>query len=77
LKTSKEKTTYELRLLCRNYNEDWIENGKKGIYVRYRKDNNYMIKRGNDYENRMLFTRPKCRLNNKIARLPLKKELKK
>jgi hypothetical protein len=25
----------------------------------------------------MLFTRPKCRLNNKIARLPLKKELKK
>jgi hypothetical protein len=31
-----------------------------------------MIKRGDDYENRMLFTCPKCGLSSKIARLPLK-----
>ena len=74
MKTDVDITTNEVRLLCRNCNAEWIEKIKKGIYVRYEKDNNYMIKRGDSNENRILFTCPKCGLNSKIARLSLKKE---
>lgn len=63
-------TTYEVRLLCRNCKKDWIENVKKGTYVRCEKDNNYMIK-AEDPSIKMLFECPKCGANNKIARLPL------
>ena len=63
--------TYEVRLLCRNCETDWIENVEKGTYVRYEKDNNYMIKADDSYENRMYFECPKCGANKKIARLSL------
>jgi hypothetical protein len=66
-----EDTTYEVRLFCRNCERDWIENVEKGVYVRYEKDNNYMIKAGDSYKNRMLFECPKCSAHKKIARLPL------
>ena len=56
-----EKTTYNVRLLCGNCNEEWIEQIEKGIYIRYEKDNNYMIKPGDSYDNRVLFTCPKCK----------------
>jgi len=70
IKENKEKS-YEVRLLCRNCNTDWIENVEKGIYVRSEKDNNYMIRIGDSYENRILFTCPNCKAQKKIARLPL------
>lgn len=66
-----KETTYEVRLLCRNCNKDWIENVEKGTYVRYEKDNNYMIKLRDGYDKRKLFTCPKCGAHTKIARLPL------
>ncbi|MFW6119906.1 MAG: hypothetical protein ACOC80_03265 [Petrotogales bacterium] len=68
-----EETTYEVRLLCRNCNHEWIENVEKGTYIRYEKDNNYMIKRGDSYKDRKLFTCPSCKAHKKIARLPLNK----
>jgi Zn finger protein HypA/HybF involved in hydrogenase expression len=70
-KKLEEETTYEVRLLCRNCETDWIEDIDKGNYVRYEKDNNYMIKADDSYENRKYFTCPKCGSNKKIARLPL------
>lgn len=66
-----KETTYEVRLLCRNCKTDWIENVEKGIYVRYGKDNNYMIRMSDSYKNRIFFTCPKCGAHTKIARLPL------
>jgi len=68
-----KKTTYEVRLLCRNCDKEWIENVEKGYYIRYEKDNNYLIKREDSYKNRKLFTCPECGAHNKIARLPIKK----
>ena len=66
-----EETTYEVRLLCRSCGTDWVEEIEKGIYVRYEKDNNYMIKPNESYENRMFFKCPKCKTQKKIARLPV------
>jgi hypothetical protein len=66
-----EDTTYEVRLLCRNCKTDWVENVEKGTYIRYEKDNNYMIKADDSYKKRMLFECPKCGAHKKIARLPL------
>jgi len=63
-------TTYEVRLLCRNCNTEWVESVEKGTYVRYEKDNNYMIKKGNSFEKRKFFNCPKCGAHTKIARLP-------
>ena len=64
-----EDTTYEVRLFCRNCETDWIKEVEKGIYVRYEKDNNYMIKANGS--NKQYFTCPKCGKHKKIARLPL------
>jgi hypothetical protein len=66
-----ESDTYEVRLMCRNCNNDWIQKIEKGIYIRYEKDNNYMIKAGDSYEDKSLFKCPKCSARDKIARLPL------
>jgi len=71
MKKKEEKTTYEVRLLCRNCEEDWIEEVDKGIYVRSEKDNNYMIKPGDAHKKRKFFTCPKCGAHTKIARRPL------
>ena len=69
MKEDKE-TTYEVRLLCRNCNTDWVERIEKGIYVRCEKDNNYMTKKGESFEKRKFFNCPKCNAHTKIARLP-------
>jgi hypothetical protein len=69
--TIDEDTTYDVRLLCRNCETDWIEKIEKGIYVRYEKDNNYLIKADDSHENKILFECPKCGAHTKIARLPL------
>jgi len=69
MKEDKE-TTYDVRLLCRNCNTEWVETIEKGTYVKYEKDNNYMIKRGNSFEKRKFFNCPKCSAHTKIARLP-------
>ena len=71
MRKKQEKTTYEVRLLFRNCEEDWIEEIDKGIYVRCEKDNNYMIKPGESYKKRKLFTCPKCGAHTKIARRSL------
>ena len=71
MKKKEEKTTYEVRLLCRNCEEDWIEEVDKGIYVRSEKDNNYMIKPGDAHKKRKFFTCHKCGAHTKIARRPL------
>ncbi len=63
------KTTYEVRLLCRNCNTEWVESIEKGTYVRYEKDNNYMIKIGISFEERKFFNCPKCGAHTKISRL--------
>ncbi len=70
-KKKKEKISYEVRLFCRNCEEDWIEEIDKGIYVRYEKDNNYMINKDAKKKNRKFFTCPKCGSHKKIARFPL------
>jgi hypothetical protein len=70
MKNEEKDTTYEVRLFCRNCKNDWIENIEKGIYVRYERDNNYMIKADGSSRKR-LFKCPKCGANKKIARLPL------
>ena len=71
MKMNEDKiTTYEVRLLCRNCNTEWVESVEKGTYVRYEKDNNYMIKIGISFEKRKFFNCPKCGAHTKIARLP-------
>ena len=64
-----KEATYEVRLLCRNCNTEWVESIEKGTHVRYEKDNNYMIKIGNSFEKRKFFNCPKCGTHTKIARL--------
>jgi len=64
-----KKETYDVRLLCRNCDHDWIEKVKRGTYVRYEKDNNYMINRGDSDKKRKLFTCPSCGAHKKITRL--------
>jgi hypothetical protein len=72
MKTDENKDkTYEVKLMCRNCKTDWIENVEKGVYVRYEKDNNYLIKAGDSYKNRIFFKCPKCGGHTKIARLPI------
>jgi Zn finger protein HypA/HybF involved in hydrogenase expression len=71
MKDEEKDTTYEVRLLCRNCNKDWIKEVEKGTYIRYEKDNNYMIKANDPKQNKILFQCPKCGAHNKIARLPL------
>ena len=71
MKKREEKTTYAIRLLCRNCEEDWMEEIEKGTYVRCEKDNNYMIKMGEPYKKRKLFTCPECGAHTKITRRPL------
>ncbi|GAI51560.1 unnamed protein product [marine sediment metagenome] len=61
----------ELRLLCRTCNMEWIEKRPKGYFVRYGKDNNYLINRDNP-EERKYFKCPHCGSRSKIARLPVK-----
>lgn len=70
-KKDEEDTTYEVRLFCRNCEEDWIEEIDKGIYIRYEKDNNYMIPKDGKKKEKKYFTCPKCGSHKKIARLPL------
>jgi hypothetical protein len=70
-KNDEEDNSYDVRLLCRNCKTDWIENVEKGIYVRYEKDNNYMIKADDEKRKRKYFRCPKCGAHKKIARLPL------
>ena len=71
MKVNKDKTTtYNVRLLCRNCNAEWVESVEKGTYVRSEKDNNYMIKTGDSFEKRKFFNCPKCGAHTKIARLP-------
>ena len=71
MKKEDEITTYPLRLKCRNCKKDWIEDVEKGIYVRYEKDNNYMIKADDEKRKRKYFKCPKCGAHKKIARLSL------
>ena len=70
-KDKEEDPTYEVRLFCRNCEKDWIQEVEKGIYVRYEKDNNYMIKADDKNGRKKYFKCPKCGANKKIARLPL------
>jgi len=65
-----KEITYNVKLLCRNCNTDWIEVVEKGTYIRYEKDNNYMIKIGDSSDKRKFFICPKCGANTKISRLP-------
>jgi predicted RNA-binding Zn-ribbon protein involved in translation (DUF1610 family) len=71
MKDEDQNRTYKVKLLCRNCDKEWIEDVEKGIYIRYEKDNNYMIKPGDSYKNRILFKCPNCGANKKIARLSL------
>jgi hypothetical protein len=68
MKNDDEDTTYEEKMLCRNCETEWIEKIEKGIYIRYEKDNNYMIKPDNPSK-KILFKCPKCGAQTKIARL--------
>ena len=67
-----KKTTFEVRLLCRNCNNDWIENVERGMYIRYEKDNNFMINKDDLKQKRKFFVCPSCGAKKKIARLPVK-----
>ena len=68
-----EKTTFDVRLFCRSCENDWKEEIDKGIFVRYEKDNNYMIGKGEPEKNKKYFRCPSCGSSKKIARLPLVK----
>ena len=71
VKKKEEKTTYKVRLFCRKCEEDWFEDVEKGVYVRYGKDNNYMVDKDKTKKSRKYFTCPKCGSHKKIARFPL------
>lgn len=73
-KKPEEKETYEVRLLCRNCEEDWVEEIDKGIFIRFEKDNNYMIPKNGKKKDKKYFTCPKCGSSKKIARLPLEQK---
>lgn len=66
-----EKNSFEVKLLCRNCEHEWIEEIDRGIYVRYEKDNNYMIKKDGS-KKKKYFVCSECGSNKKISRLPLK-----
>lgn len=66
-----EDETFEVKLYCRNCEHEWIEDVDRGVYIRYKKDNNYMIEdRGKG--KRKYFKCPNCGAKKKIARMPLK-----
>jgi len=65
----------ELRILCRKCNTEWIEKRPKGYFVRYEKDNNYLINR-NEPEKKRYFRCPHCGSQSKIARLPVRSVMK-
>ena len=67
-----KKTTFDVRLLCRNCEHDWIEKVNRGIYIRYEKDNNFMINKDDPQKKRKFFVCPSCGAKKKIARLPIK-----
>jgi len=70
MKMNEDKTTaYDVRLLCRTCNTEWVQSVEKGMHVRYEKDQNYMIKIGDSFEKRKFFNCPKCSAHTKIARL--------
>jgi len=70
-KGQEEKGSYRVKLRCRNCNEEWIQDMETGTYVRYEKNNNYMIRRDDKQKKKKRFTCPKCGAHTKIARLPL------
>jgi len=65
----------KLRLVCNKCGKDWMELRPKGYYVRYEKDNNFLINRHSPYDKK-LFKCPKCKRKKKIRRLPLFKFIK-
>lgn len=67
-----EEETYLVKLLCRNCDHQWEQEINKGIYVRYEKDNNYMIKKDESGKKRKYFKCPNCGANKKIARSSIK-----
>ena len=67
-----KKTTFDVRLFCRNCEHDWIEKVDRGIYIRCEKDNNFMINRLDPKKKRKFFKCPSCGARKKIARLPTK-----
>lgn len=67
-----EDETYEVRLLCRSCQHDWVKDIDRGVYVRSKKDNNYMIEKKDSKEKHKYFTCPNCGAHTKIARLPIK-----
>ena len=67
-----KKSTFDVRLLCRNCEHEWIEKVKRGMYIRCEKDNNFMIDKDDAKKKRKLFTCPDCGAHKKIARLPVK-----
>ena len=60
----------KLRLICNKCGKDWMELRPKGYYVRYEKDNNFLINRHSPYDKK-LFKCPKCKRKKKIGRLSL------
>lgn len=70
-KNKEEKQFYEVKLQCRNCEHIWEEEIDRGIYIRYEKDNNYMIKR-DEPSKKKYFVCPNCGANKKISRLTLK-----
>ncbi len=71
VRKKQERTTYDVRLLCRNCEKEWMEEIDKGIYVRCEKDNNYMVTKDKPSKKLKNFTCPKCGAHTKIARRPL------
>ena len=69
---AEKETTFDVRLLCRSCNHDWIEKIERGFYVRYEKDNNFLINKDDANKRRKFFVCPSCGSKKKIARLPVK-----
>lgn len=65
----------KLWLICNKCGKDWIELRPKGYYVRYEKDNNFLINRHSPHDKK-LFKCPKCKRKKNIGRLPLVKTIK-
>ena len=66
----------KLRLICHKCNKEWIEKRPVGYYVRYGKNNNFLVNRRSPY-NKKLFRCPKCRSQKNIGRLPAMKKIPK
>ena len=61
-----------LRLICNKCNKEWMEKRPAGYYVRYEKNNNFLINRHSPYDKK-LFKCPKCKCKKNIRRLSLNK----